>query len=269
MNVHPLSLNIRRLEELGMVQRIGLTPTDVLHAEGSYVEYDPLASQIGVRIQAANLEMEAPAFIERVRQEVINKITREVLKKLVYEESGTEKLDVVSESFFRNAIKKEGRRDFACEIHLNKPIIGIGAPVGAYLPGVAERLHTRLVLPEHSEVGNAAGAITGNIMESVEILIKPKKGLGAMDNPPCNMFSTVERREFETLEDAVEFAKKQGSDLVRERAMAAGADEVEIIVENERKEARLDRGWGGNILLELRLTATAVGKPRLFFEAKR
>ena len=64
-NVHPLSLNLRKMEALGMVLRIGLTPTDMLHAEGSYVDYDAEASKIGVEIQSANLEMPVPEFIRR------------------------------------------------------------------------------------------------------------------------------------------------------------------------------------------------------------
>ncbi len=269
VGLHPLSLNIRRLEELGMVLRIGLTPTDILHADGSYLEFDSLPSKLGVEIQAGNLGIEVPLFINQVKEAVVNKISREVLKKLVHEETGTDKLDVVSEALFHNAIEKTGRRDFACRVELNKPIIGIGAPVGAYLPGVADRFHTRLVIPIHSEIGNAAGAISGNVMESVETLIKPKKGMGSMDEPPCTMYSMMEKKDFETLSEAIEYARSQASEIVKERALADGADEVEMIVDNERVEAKLDKGWGGDVLLELKLTVTAVGKPRLFFEAKR
>jgi N-methylhydantoinase A/oxoprolinase/acetone carboxylase beta subunit len=267
--VHPLSLNMKKMEALGMILRIGLTPTDMLHAEGSYVEYDAAASRIGVELQAANMEIPVPEFIETVKTAVIEKISTEVFKKLIYEEVGEAKLDEVTMSLINNMIRGTGRRDFACQLLLNKPIIGIGAPVGAYLPGVAERFHTGLELPLHSEIGNAAGAISGNVMEAVEMLIKPKKGLGAMENPPCTLYWMQEKKDFENLEEATAYARDEGSRLVRERALASGADTVEVLVDNHRKEARLDRGWGGNILLELNITITGVGKPRLFFEDKR
>jgi N-methylhydantoinase A/oxoprolinase/acetone carboxylase beta subunit len=269
LNVHPLSLNLRKMEALGMILRIGLTPTDMLHAEGSYVEYDAEASKIGVEIQAANMEMPVPEFIQAVKTAVVEKIATEVFKKLLYEEVGEAKLGDVATALINNMIRGTGRRDFALKLEVNKPIIGIGAPVGAYLPGVAERFHDDLVLPEHSEIGNAAGAISGNVMESLEMLIKPKKGLGAMENPPCTLYWMQERKEFDSLNDAVAYARSEGSRLVKEKALAAGADTVELLVDNHRKEAKLDRGWGGNILLELNLTLTAVGKPRLFFEARR
>jgi N-methylhydantoinase A/oxoprolinase/acetone carboxylase beta subunit len=269
LNVHPLSLNLRKMEALGMILRIGLTPTDMLHAEGSYVEYDAEASKIGVEIQAANLEVPVPEFIETVKTAVIEKISTEVFKKLIYEEVGDAKLDDVAMSLINNMILGTGRRDFACKLELNKHIIGIGAPVGAYLPGVAERFHTGLDLPLHSEIGNAAGAISGNVMESVEMLIKPKKGLGAMENPPCTLYWMQEKKDFENLDEAAAYARDVGGRLVKEKALASGADTVEIIVDNNRKEARLDKGWGSNILLELNITITGVGKPRLFFEGKR
>lgn len=269
LNVHPLSLSLKKMEALGMILRIGLTPTDMLHAEGSYVAYDAEASRIGVEIQAANLEVSVPEFIETVKTAVIEKISTEVFKKLIYEEVGEAKLDEVTMSLINNMIRRTGRRDFACQLMLNKPIIGIGAPVGAYLPGVAERFHTTLELPLHSEIGNAAGAISGNVMESVEMLIKPKKGLGAMENPPCTLYWMQEKRDFEDLDLAAAYAREEGSRLVRKRALASGADTVEVLVDNHRKEARLDKGWGSNILLELNITITGVGKPRLFFEGKR
>jgi N-methylhydantoinase A/oxoprolinase/acetone carboxylase beta subunit len=266
MKVHPLSLNLRKMEALGIIQRIGLTPTDMLHAEGSYVEYDAEASMIGVQIQAQIIEMPVPEFIKAVKTAAIEKITFEVLKKLIFEEVGEAKLDEVAMSLMNNMVRGTGRRDFACNLKLNKPIVGIGAPVGAYLPRVSEIFGTGLVLPVHSEIGNAAGAISGNVMESLELLIRPRKGLAEMENPPCTLYWMQEKKDFEHLDEAVEYAKTEGSRLVKDKALASGADSVEVIVDTYRREAKLGGGWGGNLLLELVLTVTGVGKPRLFYE---
>ena len=269
MNVHPLSLNLKKMEALGMVLRIGLTPTDILHAEGSYVEYDAEASKLGVDIQSSILEKPVDGFITEVKTIVVEKIATEVLKKLIYEEVKETRIGDIANSLINNMVRGTGRRDFAAVIELNKPIIGIGAPVGAYLPGVADIFHTRLLLPEHSEIGNAAGAISGNVMETLEMLIKPKKGLGAMENPPCTLYWMQEKKDFETLDEALVYAKQQGSAMVKEMALASGADSVEVVVENHRKEAKLDKGWGSDILLEVNLTITGIGKPKLFFEGMK
>ncbi|HEY3419690.1 MAG TPA: hydantoinase/oxoprolinase family protein [Methanomassiliicoccales archaeon] len=268
-NVHPFSFNVRKLEELGMIQRIGLTPTDVLHADGSYIEYDAEASAIGVAIQASNMEMELHQFCSEVKRAVINKISNELLRKLVYEETGKVPRCDVCNDLFNKFITHESGKDYSVRLTLHKPIIGIGAPVGAYLPAVADNFGTRLLLLEHSEVGNAVGAITGSILESVEVLIRPKPGVSAMDNPPCSLHSSAEKKDFPSVTDASAYAVEWATGIARTRALEAGADEVEIVVDKDERIGHLGKSWGGGILLESRIVVSAVGKPRLFFEAKR
>ncbi len=268
-NVHPFSFNVRKLEELGVIQRIGLTPTDILHADGSYIEYDAEASVIGVTIQATNMEMELHQFCAEVKREVIYKISNELLRKLVHEETGKVSRCEVCNDVFDKFITHKSGIDYSVRLTLHKPIIGIGAPVGAYLPAVAENFGTRLVLPEHSEVGNAVGAITGSILESVEVLIRPKPGVSAMENPPCTLHSSMEKKEFPSVTEAAAYAVEWATEIARTRALEAGADEVELVVDKDDKIGHLGKSWGGGILLESRIVVSAVGKPRLFFEAKR
>jgi N-methylhydantoinase A/oxoprolinase/acetone carboxylase beta subunit len=268
-NVHPYSFNVRKLEELGMIQRIGLTPTDVLHAEGSYIEYDAEASTIVVTAQASNMEMEMHQFCAEVKRSVINKISSELLKKLVYEETGKMPRCDVCNDLFNKFITHEAGIDYSVRLTLNKPIIGIGAPVGAYLPAVAENFGTRLILPQHSEVGNAVGAITGSILESVEVLIRPKPGVSTMDNPPCSLHTLAEKKDFPSVTEASAYAVEWATGVARTRALEAGADEVEIVVDRDERIGHLGKSWGNGILLESRIVVSAVGKPRLFFEAKR
>ncbi len=267
--VHPLSYNVRRLEELGVVQRIGLTPTDVLHTMGTYVEYDPEPSRLGIEIQAANLNMTPDKFCETAKRMVIEKIATELLKKLVYEETGKTSYCDVTTDFFDKFVSLEAGVDYSCRIALNKKIIGIGAPVEAYLPQVAEKFQTDLLLPKYMEVGNAVGAITGSIIETIEVLVKPKPGLGVMDDPACLYFSPTEKREFESISMAVEYASQEGGDEVRRRAQDAGAENVEVVVERDDMRASMGSEWGGDVLLETRLLITAVGKPRQFHEVGR
>jgi N-methylhydantoinase A/oxoprolinase/acetone carboxylase beta subunit len=265
---HPFSLNYKRLEEIGMIQRFGLTPTDILHAEESYVEYDPTPSKIGVEIQAKALGMSSSDFCRAVKCAVIDKIATELVRKLISEETGETSYCKVASDFVSKFVKLESGLDYSCRMHLNKKIIGIGAPVGTYLPKVAERLGTELLLPEHMEVGNAVGAITGSIIENVEILIKPKQGMGVMDDPPCVLHSSDEKKEFETLTEAIDYATKVGVEIATERAISSGAESVEVVVENNEMRAKLGRDWGNDVLLEVKILVTAVGKPKQFFEGR-
>jgi N-methylhydantoinase A/oxoprolinase/acetone carboxylase beta subunit len=266
--IHPFSFNVRRLEEIGIIQRIGLTPTDILHASDEYVEYEPTPSKLGVEIQAKTMGLEQNVFCAQVKEAVINKVANELLKKLIYEETGETTYDQVALDFMDKAVRHTNGIDYSCRLRLNKKIIGIGAPVGAYLPEVARKFQTQLSLPQHMEVGNAIGAITGSIIESVEMLIRPKQGLGVMEDPPSILHSFNEKKEFETLTAALDYAQQTGAELVRNRAMLGGADGVEIVVERNDMRASMGKEWGGDVLIETKVNVTAIGKPKQFFEAR-
>ncbi|HSV42101.1 MAG TPA: hydantoinase/oxoprolinase family protein, partial [Methanomassiliicoccales archaeon] len=267
--VHPFSFNVRRLEEIGIILRIGLTPTDILHADSTYIEYDKRASDLAVAIQADIMEMTPEKFCKEVRHAVIYKISHELLKKLMYEETGRIRAcDLCNDTMDKMITHKAGV-DYSIGMKVHKKIIGIGAPVGAYLPSVAENFGTHLLLPDHSEVGNAVGAITGSIMESTEVLIRPKPGVSAMENPPCILHSPFEKRDFDSLTEAVAYAENWSRTVARQLAEQAGADEVEVLVKREDKIGHIGKSWGEGIMLETKILATAIGKPRLFFEVKR
>jgi N-methylhydantoinase A/oxoprolinase/acetone carboxylase beta subunit len=252
------------MEELGMIQRIGLTPTDLLHAEGSYIEYEKNASEYAVSHQSSKMNMAEGEFITFAKEKVIDKLAEELLRKLFFEETGTFEMDTVSLDLMRKSISRKGGLDYECIIKLNKPLIGIGAPVSAWFPQVAKKFETELLLPEHSEVGNAVGAVTGSIIESADILLKPSVGENALDDPSCILFAPFGRMEFGKLSEAETFAVEEGGRYVMERARKAGADHIEIRSKKVEKKVGLGSGYDGRILIETIITVTAVGKPKQF-----
>ena len=264
LNTHPFVFNIRKLEEIGIIQRIGVTPTDLLHAEGSYKEYDADASLFGVMHQAQKMRMSVEDFIKMAKDKVITKLSQELLKKLFFEETGVMEPDTVGNDLMNKAISGEEGMDFACSIALNKPIIGIGAPVAAYFPGVAKKFNAELLLPEHSEVGNAIGAITGSIIESLEVLVRPKSG-GDADDPACTIFSLLGKFEYETMSEGIAAIIEKGKKHVEECAKKAGADYIDTKVDIHEKKYELGVGFDDkNVLLETEIVITAVGKPKQF-----
>jgi len=93
--------------------------------------------------------------------------------------------------------------------------------------------------------------------------------MGVMENPPSLYFSPTEKRDFEDMEQAVQYATENGGQIVRERAEAAGAESIQIVVDRDEMRASMGSEWGGDVLLECRLTITAIGKPRQFHEVAR
>ncbi len=261
LGIQPLSFNVVRLEEQRIIQRVGLTPTDLLHAENSYVQYDRTASVLGVAHQAAKLRVSPEEFIHRVKGQIIDKLCIELMKKLLIEDIGTEDIDRTAQSLISKAVLNGSGPDFTCSISLNKPIIGIGAPVGAYLPDVAKRFHTELIIPESSEVGNALGAITGGISESIDILIKPLSD-GDPEVTPCTVFTKFGKFDLGSYLEGTRFAKEKGEEYVREAAERSGAED--ICISSEFKEKRYSLGTDNtkDIILETLVKVTAVGKPK-------
>jgi len=269
LNIHPFSFNVSKMEELGMVQRIGLTPTDLLHAEGSYVEYNKDASCYAIAHQSQKMGMTEKEFIEFAKEKVIDKLAEVLLRKLFFEETNTFSVDTVGLDLMRKAISRKEGLDYGCLIRLNKPVIGIGAPVSAWLPKVAGKFETELFLPEHSEVGNAIGAVTGSVVESMEILLKPSVGENSLDDPSCIVFAPYGRSEHAKLSQAEISVVEEAGKRVREKAQKAGADHIEIHSSKVEKKVGLGEGYDGRILIETLITVTAIGKPKQFKVTER
>jgi len=252
--LHPSLLHVDRLEALGIIHRAALTPTDVLHAEGRFTRWDARAAQMGLALYAKRLNLGQREFAEQVRREV----TRRLVGKILFAETGIglEDGDPSGPAILDNIVSEAEGEPVAFRAYLQKPIIGIGAPVGAMLPAAAELLGTRSIVPEHAEVANAIGAITGNVLVGVDILIRPSEGGAGYE-----LYSPRERRHFTTLHDARIYAREQAFDLVATMARDAGTEHFDVEVSDEDRTSILGGGYEGLVFLEARVKGVAVGKP--------
>ncbi len=260
----PLSFGLRRLERFGIVQRIGLTPTDILHVDGSYREYGSEASRIAVQVHSERYGTDVKTFCREVKEAVVDKVSRELLKKLFHEETGKMPEGQVAEHLLEMFVTRKNTLDYSCQLTLLKKIIGIGAPVTAYLPQVADKFETTLLIPEHMEIGNAVGAITGSIVEEIEMLIRPKSFMGELEDPPCIVHSPEEKLEFESYSEALKYARDKGTVSARKKADLAGAADVEITVDID--DTIVEAGEERSVLIETKVVIKAMGKPLGFFE---
>jgi N-methylhydantoinase A/oxoprolinase/acetone carboxylase beta subunit len=262
----PFSYSISRLEEYGVINRVGLTPTDILHAEGSYVIHDPSASISAVRFYSERLGTSQREFCKMVKQKVIDEISRGLLRKLLYEETRETSYCHVADHLVERMITGMKGTDYSCRMDLHKNIIGIGAPVETYLPSVARNMGADLIVPDHSEVGNAIGAITGSIIETVEILIQPKPGMAGLEDPPCSVHLPGEKKDFERLSQAILYARELGEEMVISRARQSGAHGVEVIKEEEPIALSGLEDGDRHLLIQLSLVFRSIGKPMQFYE---
>ncbi len=255
----PSDFFLESLEEMGLIQRIGFTPTDVLHADGTYTEFDVNASKAGAAYLAALAGMDADEFVGECRKTIRTKLCRELMEALITEDSGEPDLGRTGADLLTKAITCEHARDFGCFFKLDKPIVGIGAPSGVYIRWVGDVLGTDVIVCDDSDVGNAVGAICASVSESVKFSISPMK---AVEGSAYEVFSRFGRAIYTTMDEAVERCVEQGREFVTKAALDNNAEFVEVTVDLDRRPYVLN--LGSTDLEEATLVVTAAGKPRMF-----
>lgn len=260
LGVTGLAFSISKMERLGLLTRIGVTPTDILHAEGTYMEYDGEASTMAVNYLSVKTRMDTAAFISMVKDMVVYKIAKSLMDDLIMEESNAVPRDPVSLEIVKKAITGQAGIDYGVSIGINKPIIGIGAPVSAWLPQIASIFGTKLIISEKSEVGNAIGAISGSVTVTETVLIRPITG-NISANPQCIVFTDRGKFKFESLDDAMNFAKKECSQTAIRKAKTAGARNVSTDFSVRKKTYHNEWEDSSEALLEAIVEVRATGKP--------
>ena len=273
------SFNIARMEEFGLIQRVGLTPTDVMHARGVFTMYDAEASHLGAKIIARKIGMTEAQLLDRIDDLITDKISREILKKVIYEDTGIMEMEGFGNNLIDKVIQGKEGADFRFDMQLTKPIVGIGGPTYYMLPRVAERLGTELIIPDNYDVGNAVGAIIGKIEETIEFVIIPISSSNLIrhyyqnqtsdrfelasnldSDPACTIFCRLGRFYLESFKDGLEFAENTGREFVTNAMVQAQAEDVEVKVSIKENLANLVRGQ--DILMSVEITVKAVGEPK-------
>jgi len=212
---NPEFINLSELVETGYAARIGVTPTDVLHVQGIYNEWNQETARSGMEILAKRLELSFPAFVEKIRDEINLKLCIACIQSISDFEGVELDLKESPEAMYllKKAFSSREMDKFGVEFKIKKPIIAIGAPAWAWMEEVAGILNARIIVPEHAEVANAVGAATGQIMESLDILISKRENSYILNLP-------WERVIYNTLDEAMFFAIHEGRKHI-ELSMAA------------------------------------------------
>ncbi len=251
----------RRIEELEarrVVQRAGFTPTDALHVLGRFRQWNVEASRLGAELLAAQAGLTAEDFCEQVVRGVSDRVATELVNKVLEDEVGPPhwEREPTAAALLERALNGPRDGDLNCELTLRRPLVAIGAPVEAYMPRVAERLHTELIIPPHAEVANAVGAVAGGVIQRLRVLIS---SVSAGDQFRLHLPDGV--HDFADLEQAVGHARRVMSAHVEALAHQAGAGQVEVRMARTDRQAKVGAGWGQEVYLGTELIFTAVGRP--------
>jgi N-methylhydantoinase A/oxoprolinase/acetone carboxylase beta subunit len=241
-----------------LVLRAGFTPTDALHVLGRFERWDTEVSRLGAELLTSQVDLSPEAFCERVVAGVSDRVTRELVSKVLSDEVAMPDWaqEPSATALLARALGNVADSDLDCQFTLRQPLVAVGAPVEAYMPRVSQQLHTELVIPLHAEVGNAVGAVAGGVVQQLRATIRPLDA-----DQYFRLLLSDGVRDFDTLEEAVAHAQQVVPERLRALTRQAGADQVEVKVERVDRRAPVRMGWGEEIYLGTDLTFTAVGRP--------
>jgi N-methylhydantoinase A/oxoprolinase/acetone carboxylase beta subunit len=249
---------IEQLEKRGCVYRSGFTPTDALHVLGQMSLWNRDASLKAATILGARLGMKPEAFCNHILKNLTKLLVRELVYKAMEPKAGLVKLKkgYVASVLSELALNKHSKNELDIKIGLQKPLVAIGAPVGAYMPAVASKLNTRLILPEYAHVANAFGAATAGVVQRARAVIRMLKGgLAFRVHLPEKII------DFPTLEEAKEHGYDHLKAFVINQARKAGADNIKVETAWKDPSGRLPLSPAQEVFLDTEIMITAYGEP--------
>ena len=225
----PRFLQLQRLETLHLVQACGLTPTDLLHARGELDLWDRSVAQRLCRLYAALSHRTEADLTAQLMRQFERKLAAEMFKKSVAEDIDPEHINAqpAALALIDRALQATGD-DYSVRLRLEHPVVGIGAPASCFVPRAAKLLHAEAVIPEHADVANAVGAITGAVSLCRHVTISVNElgqyRVGGVPDAPA----------FDSIADATAFGADYLKKTLIEYALRAGAadPQVEVVTDD-------------------------------------
>jgi N-methylhydantoinase A/oxoprolinase/acetone carboxylase beta subunit len=215
--------SLAELQDRGAVSRVGFTPTDALHVLGTYTAGSVKRAIQAAQILGNSLGLSAEQFAHCVAERFQSKLKDEILKKHVSDEIPG--VDFLSNPLW-NYMETRDHSQVRVRVSLLSPIVGLGAPVDAYLPQVAEALGCSYFHCAESGVGSAYGAITGKVVQRVDATLRKQSSDRFL------VFLPDKRVVLEKTDDqkAMSYAYEAAKRIAQSRIQELGADNVRIEV---------------------------------------
>lgn len=268
---HPLGRILRsrmetgalgRLVDRGLVQIAGVTPSDASHVLGTLSEWDGEAADKALTLLARRRTGSGDILAANatdLAQMIVDQLTEQTaitLLETAFAEEETE-FGLPPDLLARHVLMQKGlgghRGLLALDAALNVDVVGLGASAPTYYPAVGERLHCRMILPQHAGVANAIGAVVGRItMRHTGTITSPSEGR-------FRVHLETGPEDFAAASDALERLQSVLRASAEAAALSAGAAGIQFSVEQDIKTARAE---ARDVFVEATLTVEASGRPR-------
>lgn len=225
IGLDPEVLDLTHLVRKGVLARVSLTPTDLLHFNGSYSRWNSKMSAAGVGLLAERLDITPQRFVENAVRLFNERLAAAVLQSISDFEESSNDIDFMEsryESFFiKRAFGRRPQSAAKIRIGMEKPVIAIGAPAGAWVRNIADLIDVNVIIPEDADVANAYGAAVGQLTEKIEVLVSVLKD-GFMLNLPWK------REVYKSRDEAMFYAIHEGRKALEHRLADVGCSRWEI-----------------------------------------
>ncbi len=248
------SLPLRRLEENFIIQRCGLTLTDLLHITGQFDRWDRNMAKEYCEMFCFLAKKQRRELTRYLLDMGVNLLTIEILKRQLDDEVDTEGLHTcpVCKVLINNLLTRTNPH-YEVSINLKRPVIGIGAPITYFLSKAVKPLGAKAILPDDADVANAIGAITSHVVIKKQLRIIPGDQGGFI------VEGIAGTRQFKDFDDADRFAREKLIGIVRQRALASGTSSQKVILET--KDNIPVTAGGDPIFMGRTLFASLTGRP--------
>ena len=197
-DLHPQTLD--SLIKKRLIQAIGFTPTDALHVLGEYTACNEEASRIGAERLARLMRMTPHEFCTSVKKRVARNMSLHLLSYIL-------------QGVPHTAVEQILDGNYQAKFKLGVPVVLLGGPVRSHRKELEEFIDAEIIVPEHAEVGNAAGALAGKGIKRVEILIRP----ASLMSPEKDylVFAPGSRQRFDVYTEALNMQQNLEKSLLK------------------------------------------------------
>lgn len=258
---------LTRLVQRGLVLLSGPTPTDAAHVLDRQATWDTEAARKGLTLLARRrgghgdrLARDAGTMAQRIVDQVTRQSVACLLETAFAEDNRD--WDLPAETLARHpltlAALDRSPALVALDARLTVPVIALGASAGCWYGAVGTRLGCEVVVPRFAGVANAVGAVVGQVSMRAE---------GLVTCPAPGVFIahlTAEPARFGDAETAAAALAEDLQTRACDRARAAGVETPRLSLTRDDVAAEVE---GQRLIIEIRLRATASGRPRIAAQA--
>jgi N-methylhydantoinase A/oxoprolinase/acetone carboxylase beta subunit len=252
------TLPLQRLEENFMIQRCGLTLTDLLHIDGRFRKWEAKSSERYAGLYAFLAKRSIPELIDLLMDMGARQLSIELLKHALNDINPDEldKSHACRRLIYHLLIKQHP--DYEVAINLKHPVIGIGAPIHFFLDKAVKQLKTNTIIPDDADVANAIGAITSHVVVHKKLAIL-HDGLGNY-----SVEGISGKRQFRILDEADKFVRERLTELVHKQAREAGTGNRAITFETKDHAPII--ATGDPLFVKRTISATLKGRPDMLLK---